>query len=52
MAIMKYFIIDYLSVLLEHCLIRGIEASARSTALTSNPFLLIKGNRVSLINLY
>lgn len=52
MEIMKYFIIDYLSMLQEHCLITGIEASPRSTALASNPFLLIKGNRANLIHSY
>ncbi len=33
-------------------LIKWIEASMRSPALTSNPFLLIKGNAVNLINAY
>lgn len=51
-ATMKYFIIDYLSLLQERGLIRGIEATPRSAALTSNPFLLIKGKRVNLINAY
>lgn len=46
------FFIDYFSVLQKYWLIRWIEASVRSTALTSNPFSLIKGNRVNLINAY
>lgn len=41
------FFIDYFSVLQKYWLIRWIEASVRSTALTSNPFPLIKGNRVN-----
>lgn len=50
---MKYLLfIDYFSVLQKYWLIRWIEASMRSTALTSNPFPLIKGNRVNLINAY
>lgn len=45
-------VIDYFSVLQEYWLIRCIEASVRSTALTLNPLPLIKGNRVNLINAY
>lgn len=55
MVVMKFlflFIIDYFSVLEKYWLIRWIQASVRSTALTSNPFPLIKGNRVNLINAY